>query len=304
MKKDTEHLTANELQALLDKPGTLLLDVLPEEYFAVEHLPKAQNACVYNVDFLDRVKQFAPDVNQRIVVYGSSSRNLASSVAASKLLNAGWNKVADFRGGLEEWTTASLSTEGTHVRQEVNAPKDGTYYLDTEKSVIEWTGRNLGGKHTGTLKLSAGEINIRDSKAVGGHFTINMQSIANTDIQDRSMASVLVQHLISDDFFETAKYPDGRFVISAIEPPAEQSVGRPNYKVFGSLTLKGVVRQIEFPALIGMQSNGSMVAQANFDIDRTEWNILYGSGKFFENLGMHLVNDLVSLQLKIVTTGR
>jgi hypothetical protein len=35
--------------------------------------------------------------------------------------------------------------------------------------------------------------------------------------------------------------------------------------------------------------------------DRTHWNVLYGSGRYFQGLGMHLVYDLVDLEIKIVT---
>ena len=62
-----------------------------------------------------------------------------------------------------------------------------------------------------------------------------MRSIANTDIADQSLASVLVQHLMSDDFFETSIYPEGRFDIDKIETIEEASAGRPNHKVSGRL---------------------------------------------------------------------
>ena len=47
--------------------------------------------------------------------------------------------------------------------------------------------------------------------------------------------------------------------------------------------------------------DNKLVAEAQFDIDRTRWNIIYGSNRFFSHLGMHLVYDLISLQMKIIT---
>jgi rhodanese-related sulfurtransferase len=44
----------------------------------------------------------------------------------------------------------------------------------------------------------------------------------------------------------------------------------------------------------------ALVSEAHFDIDRTRWNVIYGSTRFFENLGMHLVFDLISFQVRIV----
>jgi polyisoprenoid-binding protein YceI len=67
----------------------------------------------------------------------------------------------------------------------------------------------------------------------------------------------------------------------------------------GVLTIKGTSKELTFPAMIAPGENGSIQAQACLSIDRTEWNITYGSGKLFEKLGMHLVNDIISLELYI-----
>jgi polyisoprenoid-binding protein YceI len=73
----------------------------------------------------------------------------------------------------------------------------------------------------------------------------------------------------------------------------------PDFHLQGQMTIKGIKREIDFPAVVGFK-DGEIIAQAHFDIDRTQWNVIYGSGRFFEHLGMHLVNDIISLQLKIV----
>jgi hypothetical protein len=41
-------------------------------------------------------------------------------------------------------------------------------------------------------------------------------------------------------------------------------------------------------------------AKATFEIDRTEWDIKYGSGKFFKDLGDKVINDnfQISFDLK------
>jgi hypothetical protein len=62
-----------------------------------------------------------------------------------------------------------------------------------------------------------------------------------------------------------------------------------------------VTEDLGFPALIEGLSGGELAAEAHFDIDRTRWNVIYGSGKFYEKLGMHLVHDVISLGLHIVT---
>jgi hypothetical protein len=57
-----------------------------------------------------------------------------------------------------------------------------TFVVDTTASVIDWVGAKPAGKHTGTLLLSGGTFEIKDNKIVSGKATINMNSIAVTDL--------------------------------------------------------------------------------------------------------------------------
>ncbi|MDP9291902.1 MAG: rhodanese-like domain-containing protein, partial [Verrucomicrobiota bacterium] len=183
MKSEDAPVSAATLKQLLDdEPKPVLIDVLPEEYFSVEHLPGAKNACVYNIDFLDLVRKAVPNLKHKVVVYGSSAKNLASAVALSKLVEAGWKNVANFKGGLTEWREAGYRVEGTHEKKDQPTLVDKTYCVDTEQSLIEWIGRGIGGKHNGTLKLSYGELAIRGGNVTNGRFIIDMTSIADTDI--------------------------------------------------------------------------------------------------------------------------
>ena len=54
--------------------------------------------------------------------------------------------------------------------------------------------------------------------------------------------------------------------------------------------------------MFGTTADGLLAADAHFDIDRTRWNVLYGSGKFYEKLGKHLVSDDISLALKLIAS--
>ncbi len=76
----------------------------------------------------------------------------------------------------------------------------------------------------------------------------------------------------------------------------------PNFHVKGQLTLRGITASLEFDTVVSSIDDDSIALEAHFDIDRTCWDIIYGSTRFFEHLGMHKVFDLVSLQLYIVAT--
>ena len=297
-----QEITRDQLASLLTgSKAPLVIDVLNEDDFACGHIRGAVNACVYNVTFLDDVAKLVSDRNRSIVVYGSSRRDHSAPTAAGKLETAGYTRVAAYRGGIEEWRAAGLPIVETKPTAPPQSPRDGVHQIDTEKSRIEWMGRNLLSTHHGTLKLLRGEIELRNAHPTRGEFTVDMNSIENSDISDPEMRNVLIHHLKSDDFFLVERFPTARFDLAAITPRPNVPPGNPNSDVKGSLTIKDVTREIDFPAIIAITPDGTLAADAHLDIDRTQWNVLYGSGKFFEKLGKHLVNDTISLVLKLVT---
>ena len=306
MKVSIQQISRDELASRLGGPNRpLVIDVLPEEEYAAAHLPGAKNACVFNVSFLDEVRNLASDRSKPLVLYGASMHDLAAATATEKLLAAGYTDVTDYRGGLEDWRTAGHPIErNPGIPQKNMTPVDGIHRINVAKSRIEWTGRNLASAHSGTVKLHAGQIEIRDSRPVRGEFTLDMDSMENLDIQDSKMRQILIQHLKSDDFFEVRSFPTAEFRLSKITALPGARRGNPNWEVTGELTLKSVTNQIAFPVIIGLTPDGLIAAEAHFDIDRTRWKVLYGSGKFYEKLGKHLVNDEVSLALKLVTLLR
>lgn len=309
IKENRKHISAEQLKTWMDQNRDFtLIDVLPDEYYQQKHLPGAQNACVYEVAFSNKVKDACPDPALPVVVYGESSGYFASASAFTKLAGEGYGEVYELEGGLEAWQKAGYPLEagsGEPVKEYDTPslhPDLKTIKVSTEKSKINWTGRNLANFHHGYLKLKEGSLEIDDGVVTGGHFTIDMESVVCEDIGDAKMNSVLIKHLCSADFFETKKYPEGKFTITEAKLLDDVSPGAPNYRITGDLTLKEITHPITFDAVIGWNTEQKLFAQAAFSIDRTKWNVMYGSGRFFERLGMHLVNDHITLQL-FITAG-
>jgi polyisoprenoid-binding protein YceI len=296
-------ISREELISRLSGPNPpLLIDVLPDEVYETAHLPGAKNACVFKVTFLDDIKQLAPDRSSLLVLYGSSSRDLASATAAEKLSAAGYTQLVRYQGGLEDWCAAGGPTEGKPAaRNRASTTPDGRHRIDIQKSRIEWVGRNLLNRHFGTLKLRSGEIEVRDARIDHGKFAVDMDSIENVDIEDSIMRKLLIAHLKSDDFFDVQHFPSAEFQLSKVTTLEGAKPGNPNSEVCGTLTLKGVSNDIVFPAIIGPTPDGLLAVDAHLDVDRTRWNVRYASGKLYEKLGKHLVNDEISIGLKLVT---
>jgi polyisoprenoid-binding protein YceI/rhodanese-related sulfurtransferase len=273
-----------------------VLDVLLPEHFAAYHIPGAINACVYEVVFLDTVEHLIPDRSVPIVVYDSSRRSRASACATRKLEGRGYLDVCELAEGLEGWVAAGFPLEprGAQIPGEPRLT-DKSYQIDCEKSLVTWTGRNLSGSHTGNLAISHGELAIEQGQLTGGRIVIDMKSITNTDLQGTDYVTLLISHLLSEDFFEVSRYPSAEVILKGWRPIPGATTGSANYQIDADLTIKEITHPVRFTAVIAPQAD-CIKAQATLDIDRTAWNVTYGSGKLFEKLGMHLVNDIVTLE--------
>ncbi len=275
-----------------------LIHVLPEEIHEACHIPGSCGICVYETAFLGRVKELVPETNSMIVLYGAGDGSNDSRAAAEKLKAAGYSNVMELDGGITAWRNA-----GYPVKGHGNIPEapviDGFYQVSTTDSIIRWTGRNLFNHHSGTVKLRSGEITASNGVLRSARFEIDMTSIACEDLTDQTWNEMLIRHLQDADFFLTSLHPKALFVVDSAEAIPGATEGTPNFMLKGSLTLRGVTRPLEFPAVIAAADGSRITGQAQIEIDRTEFGSIYGSSRFFRFLGKHVVNDHIQLHLKI-----
>lgn len=169
-----------------------------------------------------------------------------------------------------------------------------TVALDPSQSKIHWVGKKVTGQHEGTVALKSGQIEIDGKNVKGGRFEIDMTSIKNDDLKDAEYNTKLTNHLKSDDFFGVEKHPVSTFTITSVKPLKNRADA--THEITGNLSIKGVTQPVTFPAKIDV-SGGKAHAVGKVTIDRTKYNIRYGSGKFFENLGDKMINDTFELDL-------
>lgn len=167
------------------------------------------------------------------------------------------------------------------------------YQVSTAESSVKWVGKKVTGQHDGTVSLKNGELIYEGNKLVGGNFTIDMQTIECTDLSGDSKKN-LDGHLKSDDFFGVKNYPTASLTIIRAVPQ-----GPNKYKVVANITIKGTTEEIQFPASVE-NTNGKIVASASFSIDRSKFNVRYGSGSFFDNLGDKTIYDDFDMEVKLV----
>lgn len=292
-------MNTEEVRTLIEfEEPILLLNVLPPEVHKAKRLPGAANACVYEMSFLETVEGMAPSKDAWIVVFGAGGGSQDSKVAREKLLAAGYTRVDDFSGGVSDWEEAGYLLGGDGILP--GAPVlNGRFLVDHEESVIRWTGRSLFNHHSGTVRLGSGEIRFRDGVLESGEFEVDMESIACEDLTETGANAMLIRHLRDADFFEVDRFLTARFVAEELVALDGVAEGVPNHRLAGDFTLRGVTVPLAFPLVLAADDAGRLTGQAQIELDRTEFGSIYGSGKFFRFLGMHVVNDQVQLHLKI-----
>ena len=174
--------------------------------------------------------------------------------------------------------------------------------IDVNASEVAWMGQKItGSSHNGTIGLKEGVIYVYDNQLWGGEMIIDMSQIVVLDITDPDMNGRLKGHLESDDFFSVATYPEARFEIVSFEPIEGASEGEPNYRVSGNLTIKDITHSLAFDAFVN-HTEGQINGIADFAFDRSLYDVRFGSGRFFDDLGDNLINDEINLTINLVGT--
>lgn len=173
------------------------------------------------------------------------------------------------------------------------------YKLVVERSKIKWIGKKFLGAHWGWIKFKSGSINFDGTRITSGNFEVNMNTIENEDLKETEYRNKLVNHLKSGDFFSVEKFPTSTFVITYTTPIKDAKPGQPNFGITGKMTIKGITQTLSFPATINMQGD-KITAKATLNIDRTKFDVRYGSGSFFDNLGDNVIYDDFTLEIDLV----
>lgn len=192
------------------------------------------------------------------------------------------------------------------IKETVEAPVTSNeavkFNVDAKASTINWVATKPTGKHTGTIALKNGELYAKDGVIETGKFFIDMTSITVTDLKGDDKAS-LEGHLKGlgkesdvDHFFNTKKYPEGVFEITKVTDEAGKKM------IEGNLTLKDITKSVKFPATVTVDDKGISIDSDSFTINRTLWNVNYGSKSVFDNLGDKFINDDIELKVSVKAT--
>ena len=159
--------------------------------------------------------------------------------------------------------------------------------INTSESTINWVGKKITGKHSGTIKLKEGNLEFKRNKLIGGSFVVDMTSVEVTDMKGEYKGK-LEGHLKSDDFFGTKNHKTATLKITNVEGK------KGNFTVTGDLTIKGITKPITFNLAVS-----GNVATTKLKIDRTKYGIRYGSASFFDNLKDKAIDNKFELEVSL-----
>lgn len=164
-----------------------------------------------------------------------------------------------------------------------------TYKINLSKSIVNWEGKKITGHHDGTVKFKDGYLIFKNKKVVGGSFTVDMTTLSNID-QTGSSKAKLEGHLKSEDFFGVENFTTSTLTFKSIA-----SKGKNTYLINADLTIKGITNPIQFD-LIAAENKATALLKVN----RTKYDIKYGSGSYFDDLGDKTIYDDFELNVDLV----
>lgn len=163
------------------------------------------------------------------------------------------------------------------------------FKVTIENSKLNWKGYKPTGSHTGTITLASGNITIKNNKLTGGSFVTDMSTI-----KEAEGSAKLEGHLKSADFFDITAFPTSKFEITKSE------IKGTKIQVTGNMTIKGITKQITFPATLAVNKDNVTLTSDTFQINRADFNVKFKSKSFFNDLKDKFINDDFDFQVAIV----
>jgi polyisoprenoid-binding protein YceI len=162
-----------------------------------------------------------------------------------------------------------------------------TKSIDIEKSIIQWKGSKVLSAHYGNINFKSGSLIFKDNKLAGGNFVVDMTSIVCTDLEAGKGKEKLEKHLKNEDFFDVENHQTSTLVFKKIKT-LENNL----YEVTADLTIKGITQSVTFSINVASTKGGGQLV-----FDRTKFDIKYGSGSFFDNLGDRAISNDIELNV-------
>ncbi len=161
--------------------------------------------------------------------------------------------------------------------------------INVTTSTIGWKAAKVTGTHEGTIKFKSGSLKFEGDMLIGGELVVDMNTIDCMDLKGGGKTK-LEGHLKSDDFFGVANHPTATIKFTKVNSRGKTG----EYKITANITIKNTTKEIKFNANLN-----AGVGTAGIKLDRSDFDIRYGSGSFFDNLGDKTIYDDFDLSVSV-----
>lgn len=179
--------------------------------------------------------------------------------------------ISAFAISLYGCNSESASTETTATEEASPVVASNEYVVNGETSLVKWKGSMVGAyAHEGTVKIPHGAFTLENGVLTAGNFIVDLASIVTTDddaLYKMAPREKLIEHLQAPDFFDVNQFPTASFTVISADASS----------VTGSLTIKGVTKEVVATGLSLTESEGSVTATATLVFNRQDFGVSYKS---------------------------
>ena len=238
------------------------------------------------------------------IVAAGCAKDPSKSVPAAQVAESARDKVAEQAGDeaakapaaeptAAEPAAAEPAAVGAGAGEAASAPAAPAAGAVALTGFIGAVGSKVTGSHELKFATWQGAVELADGKAEGGSlsFDVEVGSVIADWKEPGAYSAKLEGHLKGADFFDVEKFPKATFKSTAISAGGEGA----SHTITGDLTLRGVTKQVRFPATITVAAD-AITGKAEFSINRKDFGIVY-AGKADD-----LIRDGVVLQLDLTGT--
>ena len=170
------------------------------------------------------------------------------------------------------------------------AQKKTNFQVDPTRSIVKWSGKKIvGGLTEGTIAVANGALVLEGNQLKSAEVSMDTKSIQSEKAPKR-----LVDHLKNEDFFDVEKFPTAKFVVTSVKANKGQAL------VSGKITIKGITKDLSFPAEINVGKDVVIAKASNVKVNRTDFGVQYKSGSIFSGLGDGAIEDNFVLDITLV----
>ena len=180
------------------------------------------------------------------------------------------------------------------------AQSPAVYAINPDQSEVTWSGaKEVGDTHTGTIKISSGNVTVVGNEITDVQIVIDMKSIVNTDVKDATYNKKLVDHLSNEDFFKTDEFKTSEFKMNTGK---KVKIDGGKAAIPGKLTIRGKTKEFTIDLSGVTVAADKAQASGKIKFDRTQFDVKYNSSSFpnlFKVAKDKIIKNDVELDFKV-----